>query len=302
MDHDRRARAQIEADAFAGKFDAFILPLATMLDSGDPAAHVVEVSGVQVLAETVFGGESVQDQRLLAAERRDQPGRQQRLDLRHRAIGLRRPAVHPQLDQPAGRRTTHRPPPATGNLTTSASYTSPWKTSQPSTTRSTPQRPTTPSTSVGNLTQHRRTVDRADLVVRTTSRSAQVNFFDDNGGVRLPNRPQRPHGTGAVRVMLRRRRDAEGVEGTGNPRGADPGQALGEDPPYVWGGLPGRVQAQQSSSPAGMLRVRMRAGVSEQVAVGWPSAEVPAQEAGTPGSRNRRTAIGSGPSSAAGIE
>lgn len=37
---DVREYAQIESDALAGKFDAFILSRATVLDSGDPVAYL----------------------------------------------------------------------------------------------------------------------------------------------------------------------------------------------------------------------------------------------------------------------
>ncbi len=40
MKLDIREYANIESDALSGKFDAFILSRATVLDSGDPAAYL----------------------------------------------------------------------------------------------------------------------------------------------------------------------------------------------------------------------------------------------------------------------
>ena len=40
VDQDVREYQHIEADALAGKFDAFILSRATVLDSGDPVAYL----------------------------------------------------------------------------------------------------------------------------------------------------------------------------------------------------------------------------------------------------------------------
>jgi hypothetical protein len=133
-------------------------------------------------------------QRLLAADRRDQPRRQQRLDLRHHAIGLRRPAVHPQLDRPAGRRTTHRSP--AGNRK--------------------PRHQRVLHLTVGKRRSRQRRHRPHDTVNQRwgtwpnageqwveltwssarTLRSAQVYFFDDNGGVRLPNAWRLQHWTG----------------------------------------------------------------------------------------------------------